>query len=53
MTLTVEGFCYHCLNCGFTSGFERNAVLHSDSEEHGIIRRFRGNCEIHNGNPKC
>lgn len=50
MTLPVaEGFCYHCLNCEYNTGFERAYVNHSEKFNHGLVRRFRGNCNEHNG----
>ena len=45
----MEGFCYHCVDCEFTTGFERAAQIHSGDYFHGITRKFRGNCERHNG----
>ena len=50
MISTVEGFCYHCMDCEYFSGFLRPSVDHSEKENHGIVRKFRGNCEKHNGN---
>ena len=50
MNPVVEGFCYHCMDCEFTTQFERHCVNHAEFENHGLVRRFRGNCEKHNGN---
>lgn len=46
---TVEGFCWHCVNCGFRTMFEKSCRDHSIAEEHGLVRRYRGNCNEHNG----